>query len=347
MANTSFGARSVAASLILLGVGALCEDVLPASVDVNTLNCSRPSLDSREPPEQEFLSGATGKGYKHAELPAMMPYPMFLGVLSFLMGLGKGGIPGMSTSSVALNSLYAPDGCLDLATALQVPVCFCADMTVAFSYIQHARWPTIMRLLPFIGLGIAIGTQLMGQLSASQSKLLVGSILLSILLLNLAQEMSGQLGRVMLMLRPSKQSEDEKAKKQANAGKDDVPAYANSFAFVCLVGVVGGFATILTNAMGPMLNIFLLTLKLEPTVFVGTRGTLFTVVNALKLAQRLQGGTLSSDMVILGLKQGILSVMGVLVAKMIVKRMSKSLFMKLEYTLMTYASLKLLYAGLS
>lgn len=336
----------------MLGVGGLCEDVSPAvhsaSVDEQTLNCSRPSLTSREPPEQEFLNGASGKGNRHGELPSAIPYPVFLGFLSLLMGLGKGGIPGMSTSSVALNSLYAPDGCLDLATALQVPVCFCADVTVAYSYIEHARWPTIMRLLPFIGVGIAIGTQLMGRLSAPQSKLLVGSILLSILLLNLAQEMSGHLSKLMSKLWPSQKGKDEAGKRaDADAGKDEVPSYANSFGFVCLVGVVGGFATILTNAMGPMLNIFLLTLKLEPTVFVGTRGTLFTVVNALKLAQRLQGGTLSADMVILGLKQGIISVIGVLIAKLIVKRMSKSLFMKLEYTLMTYASLKLLHAGLS
>eukprot|EP00930_Biecheleria_cincta_P077744 TRINITY_DN65050_c0_g1_i1.p1 TRINITY_DN65050_c0_g1~~TRINITY_DN65050_c0_g1_i1.p1 ORF type:complete len:356 (+),score=39.61 TRINITY_DN65050_c0_g1_i1:31-1068(+) len=345
MASLQLCARCAAMNLILFGLGGLCEEV-PVSADAQTLNCSRPSLTLREPPEQEFLNGASGKGNRHGELPSVMPYPIFLGFLSLLMGLGKGGIPGMSTSSVALNSLYAPDGCLDLATALQVPVCFCADVTVAFSYIQHARWPTIIRLLPFIGLGIAIGTQLMGRLSAPQSKLLVGSILLSILLLNLAQEMSGHLSKLTSMLWPSKKGKDAHGK-QTDAGRGDVPSYANSFAFACLVGVVGGFATILTNAMGPMLNIFLLTLKLEPTVFVGTRGTLFTVVNALKLAQRLQGGTLSADMVILGLKQGIISVVGVLIAKLIVKRMSKSLFMKLEYTLMTYASLKLLHAGLS
>ena len=37
--------------------------------------------------------------------------------------------------------------------------------------------------------------------------------------------------------------------------------------------------------------------------------------------------------------------MGVFVSKLIVKRMSKSLFMKLEYTLMCYTSLKLLDSG--
>jgi hypothetical protein len=39
-------------------------------------------------------------------------------------------------------------------------------------------------------------------------------------------------------------------------------------------------------------------------------------------------------------------VIGVFGSTLIVKRLSKSLFMKMEYTLMTYASLKLLNAGL-
>ena len=53
--------------------------------------------------------------------------------------------------------------------------------------------------------------------------------------------------------------------------------------FACVVGVVGGFATILTNSMGPMLNVYLLTLQLDPQVFVGTRATFFTAINALKV----------------------------------------------------------------
>jgi hypothetical protein len=46
----------------------------------------------------------------------------FLCMLAIMMGLGKGGVPGSSTSSVALNSLYAPDivGGMNSAAALQV-----------------------------------------------------------------------------------------------------------------------------------------------------------------------------------------------------------------------------------
>lgn len=46
----------------------------------------------------------------------------FMYTLAFMMGLGKGGVPGSSTSSVALNSLYAPDipNGMNLAASQQV-----------------------------------------------------------------------------------------------------------------------------------------------------------------------------------------------------------------------------------
>ena len=52
----------------------------------------------------------------------------FLVLLAFMMGLGKGGVPGSSTSSVALNALHAPElptmigmpSGTDLAVAVQV-----------------------------------------------------------------------------------------------------------------------------------------------------------------------------------------------------------------------------------
>jgi hypothetical protein len=64
---------------------------------------------------------------------------------------------------------------------------------------------------------------------------------------------------------------------KGKGGAASVPAYAASLWFAAVVGVIGGFATILTNSMGPMLNVYLLTLQLEPTTFVGTRATFFTV----------------------------------------------------------------------
>ena len=115
-----------------------------------------------------------------------------------------------------------------------------------------------------------------------------------------------------------------------------------------------------------MLNVFLLTLQYEPKVFVSTRATFFTIVNTAKIALRVYDGEYSSahasftpfderlssrlagsldmGLLVLGLKLGIFSLLGVFVSTHVVKRLSKSLFMKMEYCLMTHAGGKLLYA---
>jgi len=93
----------------------------------------------------------------------------------------------------------------------------------------------------------------MGQISDSQARLLVGVILLMILLVSLIQN---------VCTKKSSSSDDSKS---------GVPAFATSIWFAAIIGVVGGFATILTNSMGPLLNVYLLTLQLDPATFVGTR----------------------------------------------------------------------------
>lgn len=317
------------------------------SGEVDVAKPAAAKLDCAAEPAK-YVKLAAGSEGVNPKLPEWLPYNWFLIVLAMMMGLGKGGVPGSSTSSVALNALYAPDGpgCMDASVALGVPVTVLADLAVVGNYVHKARWEIIMRLLPACGLGIALGTQLMGKLSPAQAKLLIGSILCGILLLNLSQELKAKA--------PPKTNGEKDGKEKDKNGKgsdteedDGVPAYAKTLWFTSIVGVIGGFATILTNSMGPMLNVFLLTLKLDPQVFVGTRATLFTVVNFLKIGQRIYLGSLAMDMLTLGLKQGVVSIAGVFLSKLIVKRMSKSLFMKMEYTLMSYASLKLLDAGLA
>jgi len=187
--------------------------------------------------------------------------------------------------------------------------------------------------MPGTGLGVALGSQLVGALSPRQAKLLVGGILSIILAIGIWQEL------------PERSKETDGKRREDSKSK--TPAWAESAWFAGVVGIVGGFATILTNSMGPMLNVFLLTQKLEPTSFVGTRATFFSTVNLLKVGQRVYAGTLTWSMMVIGVKMGVLGVIGVLLAKMMLKRMSKSLFTMLQYIALTYSSFKLLYSALA
>ena len=198
----------------------------------------------------------------------------FLVVLAMLMGLGKGGVPGASMMAVALNAINAPDlpevagapSGMDLATVLQVPVTCVADFLVVARNFKLVAWSVIPPLLSTTVIGIALATQLMGKIPPDVAKVLVGGVLTALIILNLS------------------------ISKLTKTDGDSPPSYSSAWRFVGLIGVAGGFATVLTNSMGPMLDIYLLTLKLEPFVQIGTRAAFFTLVNSIKLAMFVYSG---------------------------------------------------------
>lgn len=198
----------------------------------------------------------------------------FLVVLAMLMGLGKGGVPGASMMAVALNAINAPDlpkvagapSGMDLATVLQVPVTCVADFLVVARNFKLVAWSVIPPLLSTTVIGIALANQLMGKIPPDVAKMLVGGVLTALIILNLS------------------------ISKLTKTDGDSPPSYSSAWWFVGLIGVTGGFATVLTNSMGPMLDIYLLTLKLEPFVQIGTRAAFFTLVNSIKLAMFVYSG---------------------------------------------------------
>jgi len=220
---------------------------------------------------------------------AGIPYVYLLCILAFMMGMGKGGVPGSSTTSVAVNALSsakAGTGCSDISVGMGVPITLISDVYVSSSYYEHARWDVIQGLLPPVGVGMAIGYQLLGKLSKTQSQLLIGCVLSLILALSFLQPLlvpAKPAGAAAKGGKKGRSKSPGPKKTAAQAAADGVPAYATSVWFVSVVGVVGGFATILTNSMGPMLNVYLLTLQLDVSAFVATRSTFFCFINIVKV----------------------------------------------------------------
>ena len=126
-----------------------------------------------------------------------------------------------------------------------------------YSYYGNAEWSTIMRLLPPTVLGSAVGMQLLGTISKQSAKVLVGAILLGILALNLYQHLCEKAPAREAAVKGS-DGERKKPTSKANLKKQQnpadrvpqLPAYAHSVWFAWLVGLTGGFATILVNSMG-------------------------------------------------------------------------------------------------
>ena len=104
----------------------------------------------------------------------------------------------------------------------------------------------------------------------------------------------------------------------------------------------------LTNSMGPILNVYLLSIaELSPQSYIGTRAMFFCFLNLGKLPIRVIGGTLGLAMVPLAVGLGMVSVVGVFLAKPIMLGMNEKLFVKLELGVVAFAGVRLIYVGLS
>ena len=103
----------------------------------------------------------------------------------------------------------------------------------------------------------------------------------------------------------------------------------------------------LTNAMGPILNVYLLSVvKLSPSAYIGTRAMFFCFLNVGKIPMRFFAGTLGWPMIPLATFLGIFSVVGVFGAKPIMLSMSESNFVKLELAVVAFSGLRLCWMGL-
>ena len=119
------------------------------------------------------------------------------------------------------------------------------------------------------------------------------------------------------------------------------------FFWAIAVGAIGGCATMLTNSMGPILNIYLLSVEqLSPQSYVGTRAMFFCFLNMGKLPMRIWGGTLGLPMLPLAVGLGLVSVLGVFLAKPIMMGMNEKTFVKLELGVVAFAGFRLCYMGM-
>jgi uncharacterized membrane protein YfcA len=103
----------------------------------------------------------------------------------------------------------------------------------------------------------------------------------------------------------------------------------------------------LTNAMGPILNVYLLSVvRLSPSSYIGTRAMFFCFLNVGKIPMRFYAGTLGWSMVPLATLLGAFSVVGVFGAKPIMLSMSEPNFVRLELAVVAFSGLRLCWMGL-
>lgn len=168
----------------------------------------------------------------------------------FLLGVSKSGLKGLSIFNVTLLALAF--GARN-STGILMPLLLVGDVFAVIYYNRHTQWKYIVRFLPWMILGILIGTVIGQDLPEKQFK--IGMVI--VIFISLA----------ILIYWDRRKSKT-------------VPTH---WTFAGGVGILAGICTMIGNLAGAFSNIFFLAMRLPKNEFVGTAAWLFLITNAFKL----------------------------------------------------------------
>jgi uncharacterized protein len=234
---------------------------------------------------------------------------VFLATAAFLVGLSKTGIAGLGVLPVALfaNVLTARE-----STGALLPLLLAGDVFGVAFYRKHADWSHLWKLFPWVIVGVVAGFLALGRVRSVDG--LIGWILLTMVALHLwRQRQSDRVAELM----------------------------PHTWWFAALTGVLAGFTTMVANAAGPVMLLYLLAVKLPKLSFIGTGAWFFMLVNAFKVPFSLKLGLITKNSLIVDAILLMPMVPGALLGPLILRHINQKAFELMVLVLTVIAALRL------
>jgi uncharacterized membrane protein YfcA len=230
-------------------------------------------------------------------------------ISALVVGLSKTGLVGIGiVGSIAL-TLVMP---AKIVTGAILPILILGDIVAVSMFRRHANWVQLWRIFPWAASGVALGWLMLEKLETHAINRLVGAIVVIIVILQVIREIRGQL---------------EPPKNPMLAGG---------------VGMLAGIATMIANAAGPIMSVYLLAMKLPKLEFVGTTSWYFLVMNLFKVPFGLNLGIINLQSLVFDLKLVPFVLLGAFLGKPILERINQVWFERIALVFALFSGLRLL-----
>lgn len=228
------------------------------------------------------------------------------------VGVSKTGISGLGMLAVVLFGLVMP---AKQATGVVLPLLCFGDIAAVAFYRRHAAWRHLWKLFPWTALGVILGFLALGRINEHQTPMLIGGIVLALVGLHLARR-----GR------------------KKGAEEETHPVW-----FAPTIGVLAGFTTLVANAAGPLMTIYLLAMRLPKLEFMGTSAVFFMLLNWFKVPFMVNLGLINAESFKLNLLLAPTVFGGALLGRKLLPRINQRLFEDLALLLSVLAALELMF----
>ena len=176
---------------------------------------------------------------------------IILSLTALCIGMSKTGVQGMMLLVVPYMAMAF--GAKE-STGVILPMLCMADIMAVAYYKRIADWKVVVKLLPTAILGFFVAIFVDNLIPSHEFRQLMGWTLAMALGVMLWSELFGKENRWM-----------------------------KHWWYSALFGLLGGFTTMIGNAAGPVLSVYLLSMRKEKMEYIGINAWFFLVVNLLKV----------------------------------------------------------------
>lgn len=236
-----------------------------------------------------------------------------IAVTALLTGFSKTGIPAAGILGVTIMASFFA---AKQSVGLLLPMLIIADLVAVTYYRRQVVWKHLIRLIPWVLIGILSGYFLMRVIADTELKLIIGSLVFILVLIHVYRE-----------YRKS----------------DRTPA---GLWFSILLGVLAGFATMVGNAAGGVMAIYLLSRRLPKEQFIGTGAWFFLSVNLIKVPFNVELGIITWNTLLINALAIPVILIGTWIGIKIVPKLSQQQFQNIILILSAAGALQLIISSL-
>ncbi len=183
----------------------------------------------------------------------LTPAQLALALLAAVcIGLAKSGFSGVSLVSVVVFAdLYGAK----TSVGFVLPLLIAADLMAWPAFREHGSWKAVWPMLLPALVGLGVGWWVLGILDQQMARRAIGASIL-----------------LMVVIQATRRMHPE-----------TFDRLALSRGFGTAAGVTGGFSTMLANAAGPVIQLYLLARKIPKMELIGTGARFFLLINLIKV----------------------------------------------------------------
>ena len=174
-----------------------------------------------------------------------------ISIAALSIGMSKTGVQGIMLMIVPLMAMAF--GAKE-STGVILPMLCMADIIAVAYYKRIADWKVVAKLLPTAILGFFLAIGVDNMIPNGQFRQLMGWTLMLALIVMIWNEIFGKENRWM-----------------------------KKWWYAAIFGLLGGFTTMIGNAAGPVMSVYLLSMRKEKMEYIGINAWFFLVVNLLKV----------------------------------------------------------------